>query len=148
MLKKINHSNINDIQNELKNSERNAITESVETACVVTTNGEVYKCFGMGDRVFPDYDLKEKLKGASVSHNHPDTETVFSFSDDDLELFMDYELEVLRGCDNKYTYELTRNANEIDAEPVNWGTDENYQHTRMIILAKEYGIGYRRWKNE
>ena len=88
MLKKINHSNINDIQNELKNIERNAITESVETVCVVTTNGEVYKCFGMGDRVFPDYDLGDKLKGATVTHNHPIDETVFSFSKDDLQLFM------------------------------------------------------------
>lgn len=148
LLKKIDYDNKEAVLNELKNFEKDAIKESIETACVVTAIGDVYKCYGVEDRVFPDADLGDKLKGASLSHNHIDAETLFSFSDDDLELFMEYELEVLRGCDSKYVYELTRNANDIDIEPANWSTDENYWHTHAIVVAKEYGIGYRRWKNE
>ena len=148
LLKKIDYSSKKAVKNELKSFEKNAITEEVETACVVTTNGEVYKCFGIEDRVFPDYDLKEKLKGASVSHNHPIDETVFSFSKDDLQLFIEYDLDVLRGCDEKYTYEFNRNPAEIDEPMEDWMNFENYNHVNIIRLAKEYGIGYRRWKNE
>lgn len=148
LLKKIDYSSKKAVKNELKSFEKNAITEEVETACVVTTNVEVYKCFGIEDRVFPDYDLKEKLKGASVSHNHPIDETVFSFSKDDLQLFIEYDLDVLRGCDEKYTYEFNRNPAEIDEPMEDWMNFENYNHVNIIRLAKEYGIGYRRWKNE
>lgn len=148
LLKKIDYSKKKVIQNELKDFEKDAIKESIETACVITTNGEVYKCYGIEDRVFPDYDLGDKLKGASVSHNHPIDETVFSFSKDDLQLFMEYDLDVLRGCDEKYIYEFTRNSSEIDEPMEDWMNFENYNHVDIIRLAKEYGIGYRRWKNE
>lgn len=148
LLKTIDYSKKKDVRNELKDFEKNAITESGETACVVTAEGEVYKCFGVEDRVFPDYDLSDKLKGASVSHNHPIDETIFSFSRDDLKLFMDYDLDILRGCDEKYTYEFNRNPTDIDDMPEDWMTFENFNHADIIRLAKEYGIGYRRWENE
>jgi len=148
LLKKIDYGSKKAVRNELKSFEKNAITEAVETACVITTNGEIYKCFGLEDRVFPDYDLKEKLKGASVSHNHTINETAFSFSKDDLRLFMEYGLDVLRGCDEKYTYEFNRHPAEIDEPMEDWMNFENYNHVNIIRLAKEYGIGYRRWKNE
>ena len=148
LLKTIDYSEKEVVQKELKDFEKDAITESIETACVVTANGEVYICFGVEDRVFPDYDLGDKLKGASVSHNHPIDETVFSFSKDDLQLFIEYDLDVLRGCDEKYTYEFTRNPAEIDEPMEDWMDFENFNHVDIIRLAKEYGIGYRRWKNE
>ncbi len=132
----------------MKSFEKNAIKENIETACVITKDGEVFKCFGTVNRVFPDSDLKDKLKGASVTHNHPISETEYSFSGDDFDLFIEYELEVLRGCDEKYTYEFTRDALQIDEEPVNWMSFENFRHVNVIQKAKEHGIGYRRWLNE
>ena len=72
----------------------------------------------------------------------------YTFSDVDMQLFMDYELEILRGCDELYTYEFTRNASEIDETLENWCTEENYQHCHIIEEAKKRNIGYRRWKNE
>lgn len=148
LLKSIDYGNKESVKKELKNFEKSAITESVETACVITKDGEVYKCFGVEDRVFPDFDLKGKLSGASVSHNHPISETAYTFSQDDVSLFMTYNLEVLRGCDEKYTYELTRNPAQIDTEPDDWMNYENFEHSRIIGIAKELGIGYRRWLNE
>lgn len=65
-----------------------------------------------------------------------------------MQLFFDYNLEVLRGCDEKYTYEFARNAENLDIMPDNWRTEENYEHCSIINLAKEIGIGYRRWKND
>lgn len=148
LLKIIDYNDKKAVVKELKNFEKNAIKENIETACVVTVKGEVYKCFGIKDRVFPDFDLKEKLKGSSVSHNHPIEETAYTFSTDDLELFIEYELDMLRGCDEKYTYQFTRDALEIDAEPDEWMNFENFSHADIIRHAKKYGIGYRRWLNE
>lgn len=98
--------------------------------------------------MFPDSDLGDELQGAKVSHNHLINETVYTFSHDDLKLFIEYELELLRGCDEVYTYEFTRDKTKIDIEPENWMNEENYWHTRNINKSQELGIGYRRWKNE
>lgn len=144
----VDYSNKEEIHKELQRFEKNAIKEKIETACVITKAGEIFKCFGVSDRVFPDYDLKDKLKGASVSHNHPIEETTYTFSTADLSLFMEYDLEVLRGCDEKYTYELTRDSANIDDFPEEWTNEENYGHCTIIDLASKYKIGYRRWGNE
>lgn len=125
-----------------------AVNEKIETACVITKDGEVYKCYGVSDRVFPGVDLDDKLVGAKVSHNHPAEKTEYSFSSEDLRLFMDYELDILRGCDKIYTYEFTRNAAEVDEQMQEWDTVENFRHCKMIDDALKYGIGYRRYKND
>ena len=123
--------------------------EDIETACVITKDGEVFKCFGTADRVFPDSDLKDKLKGASVTHNHPISETEYSFSENDLRLFIKYELEILRGCDEKYTYEFTRVPNEVyEMRSIFELTEEDGQHENMMGKAKAVSIGYKRWKND
>ena len=146
--KKAKYSDKKAVMKEISSFETSAVKETIEMACVITIVGEVYQCFGVEDRVFPDFDLKEKLLGATISHNHPIEETAFTFSTDDLNLFMSYNLELLRGCDEKYTYEFTRDASNIDEEPEEWMTFENFEHSRIIEKAKEFNIGYRRWLNE
>ncbi len=136
------------VRNTFAEFESKAVKEDIETACVITRDGEVYRCYGVSDRVFPDFDLGDRLVGAKASHNHPMEETSYTFSKDDMQLFLDYSLETLRGCDEKYTYEFTRDAEKIDMMPDNWRTEENYEHCTIINRAKEAGIGYRRWKND
>ena len=51
--------------------------------CIIASNGDVYKCFGTNNRVFPDIDLGERLYGVIASHNHPIDETASSFSSAD-----------------------------------------------------------------
>lgn len=148
LLKKIKFNDKKAVMKEIASFESNAVKETIETACVITKDGEVYQCFGIEDRVFPDSDLKEKLYGGIISHNHPIVETAFSFSDADLQLFLQFDLEMLRGCDEKYTYEFTRDASKIDEALGDWMDEENYWHFRMIASAKNAGVGYRRWKNE
>ena len=148
LLKKINNDDSHSIRETLKTFEKSVIMDTKENACVILSDGSVYKCYGVGNRVYPDYDFGEKLKNASVTHNHPIDETLYSFSDDDLALFLDYDLKVLRGCDEKYTYEFTRDAENIDDEVNDWRDFEAFQHEKIKIKAKENGIGYRRWKNE
>ena len=112
--------------------------------CIITSNGDVYKCFGTNNRVFPDADLGNKLYGAIVTHNHPIDETDYSFSNDDIDLFSQFNLIKLRGCDEKYVYQLTRNYLDLDELPDDWKTCENYLHCFNVYKAKDKKIGYRR----
>lgn len=130
--------------------EKETVTSSIETACVITKNGTVYKCYGVKDGVYPNYDLGDELYGAIVSHNHPTGVTQYSFSSDDFQLFRDYNLEVLRGVDEKYIYEFTRNSDMIDEPGImsELKEEEDYLHEKSIINAKNVGIGYRRWLND
>ena len=148
LIKKLDFSDDKAIEKEISTFEKDAVGKSIETACVITKEGEVYYCYGVEDRVFPDYDLSEKLFGAIISHNHPMKETSFTFSVDDLQLFMHYNLDTLRGCDEKYIYEFTRDASQIDITPDDWMNFENFEHSRIIEMARKYGIGYKRWLNE
>lgn len=147
-VKNIDYKDKEAVRDAVIEYEAGAVSESIETAYVITSKGEVFMCYGTKDRVFPDFDLKEKVYGATISHNHPIEETEHSFSKDDLHLFMQYNLDILRGCDELYTYEFTRNSKEIDEAPDDWMNFENFAHAEMIELAKANGIGYRRWKNE
>lgn len=150
LMKSIDYNDKNAVMEEITSFESGAKGKAIETACVITKDGKVYRCHGTKDRVFPDFDLKNEIKGATISHNHPIGETAYSFSGDDLSLFMIYELDVLRGCDEVYTYEFTRNASEIDEfvdVDIDSLTEKDYQHFQMIREAKARGIGYRRWRN-
>ena len=147
-VKQIDYADKKAVAAAVSEFEAGAVSETIETAYVITADGEVFMCYGTEDRVFPDFDLNEKLYGATITHNHPIEETEHSFSKDDLNLFLQYNLVVLRGCDELYTYEFTRNPEEIDEPPEDWMDFENFAHIAMIEMAKANGIGYRRWKNE
>ena len=43
-----------------------------------------------------------------MSHNHPIDETTFSFSNANINMFSHFNLITLRGCDEKYVYELSQ----------------------------------------
>lgn len=74
----------------------------------------------------------------------------YSFSDDDLRIFEKYELQVLRGIDYKYIYELNRSGELYDLEniPLNEMTEDLFRHYVIHDKAKVKGYGYKRWKNE
>lgn len=135
------------VQKLIDDFERTAVNKDIETARVICKNGEVYDCFGVSDAVYPDTDLGEKIRGGIITHAHPISETAFSFSKGDMQLFQDYSLKRLRGCDKKYIYEFSRNKMVDEAAGINWMEYEHYQHVNIIRHANKYGIGYRRWKN-
>ena len=148
LLQTIDYADKAAVNKVLTEFEKSAIIEPIETACVITRGGKVYKCFGTKDQVFPNFDLKDELIGATVSHNHPISETSYSFSENDFSLFQEYKLDVLRGCDEKYTYQFTRDAKDIDKTVYDWDTVDNYWHCKIIEIAEKNGVGYRRWENE
>ena len=150
-VKKVDFADKKAIVSDLAEFEKTAVKSKIELARVVTKDGNVYDCYGTKDRIFPDYDLKNNLIGAIMTHSHPIEETQHTFSNNDAEMFMEYELEILRGCDEKYTYEFTRDTNNLDELPEKDADDltpELFWHYMMIKTALEYGIGYRRWEND
>lgn len=146
---KIDLSDAAAIERTLTSFEKETVNAKIENACVITRLGEIYRCYGTENSVFPDADLKDKLVGAIVSHNHPADFTEFSFSKADFELFNNYQLEVLRGVDVKYKYEFNRNKAEIDERKNIFDlTEEDAAHEESITRAERAQIGYKRWLNE
>lgn len=146
-LESIDFNNKGMVLSKLKEYECSIVNSSVENAVVVTKEGKIFQCFGGKNGVFPDKDLGNQLYKAYVTHNHPlDSDNEYSFSSLDVELFMSYDLSVLRGVDEKYVYELTRNPNEIDAPMSIFDvTGYDSRHQMVIIIAQKLGIGYRRY---
>lgn len=146
----VKHIDINDktqVDDTIRSFEQNAVSKQIETACVITSQGDVYHCTGVKDAVYPDYDLGDKIVGSIISHNHPISETEYSFSKDDVRLFQNYKLSRLRGFDEKYSYELDNNSKFVDAEPQILSF-ETAQHITIIEIAHNEGFGYRRWSND
>lgn len=154
LLEIIDTSDKNLVKSILKKYERIISDSDTENAIVVTKDGKVYRTFGDKNHVYPDLDLNEELRGASVTHNHPvGSQNEYSFSGDDLALFENYELELLRGIDELFEYEMNRNGGAVDEfiEYMNnpdYNPDTDYRHDESIEYAKEHGYGYTRKKNE
>ena len=148
LLEKINLKNvkINDI---LNNYEKQIIDSKIENAIVITKTGDIYQCFGDLKNVWVDIDLKDKLNGAYVTHNHVISENR-GFSEQDTNLFRDYKLNKLRAIDDKYIYEYNRKAKpsieefSLDKEI----EDMSYYHGKSIEFSINNNIGYKRWKYE
>lgn len=165
-VEKIDTSNPNVIKSKLKEYEKQIVNEPVEHAYCILSNGEVYKFKGDKDSVNP-MALGDKLKGAVVTHNHPKEETQYSFSDYDVGLFLENGIKTLRGCDNKYIYEITSTgetpAVSTDTVIYEFGGelykealqiaydkglnfDEDLAHIEVECLAKKYNFKYKREK--
>lgn len=150
-LGQVDFSNKDMILLEIMKHEKVIVDDQIENAVVVKKDGTVMQCFGTLTGVYPDADLGAGLSGAYVTHNHPDgSNNEYSFSNADIQLFINSNLSVLRGIDSRYIYELTRNAEDVDeymtiAELMS-SEDDNARHENVISIARQYGIGYRRWR--
>lgn len=140
------------VQLVLERYEAEILSDTIENAIVITSKGEIIQCYGSLNGVYPDTDLGDELKDAIMTHNHPvGSNNEYSFSDDDVELFIQYGLSKLRGIDEKYIYELTRNAGDIDEHMSLFEimqSEDSARHEKMIDIAYRNGLGYRRWKRE
>ena len=150
-LEKLDISDENVVLSKLEVYEGEIADSPLENAIVISKDGFVTQCFGTLNGVYPDADLGERLKGAYVTHNHPaGSENEYSFSNADIRIFINSELEVLRGIDEKYIYELTRNAkvsdDHVSLEELMLSDGDFARHENVIDIARRHGIGYRRWK--
>lgn len=148
LLESLDFSDEKLVQSKLAEYEAQIVSQPTENAIVITKAGKVYRCTGDLNGVYPDADLGEQLIGAVMTHNHPAGSTnEYSFSSADLSLYMDYKLKCLRGVDEHFIYEFTRDTSELDEHISLFDmTDFDSRHEQVIDMAKRYGIGYRRWK--
>ena len=153
LLGKLDPSNTAAVAEAISHYEGLIVEQPIENAIVITTDGEVYHVTGDEEFIHPLADLDNKLNSAIVTHNHPiDSANQNSFSDADLNLFMNYGIERLHGIDEYFLYELNRNPNDIDdgnitiEDVINDETGTLQYHAYVIERALQIGIGYRRWK--
>lgn len=149
-LGEVDYTDENAVLSTLEKYEKEIADSNIENAVVITKSGEVIQCFGNLNGVYPDADLGDKLKGAYVTHNHPvGSDNEYSFSSQDIRLFMENDLKELRCVDEKYVYKLTRNADDIDENVSILDIDEfSGRHEHVIGIARSLKIGYRRYKHE
>lgn len=140
------------VRETLEKHEKEIVKQKNETAVIITKSGKVYRVDGVNDRVYPEV-LGDELEGSVMSHNHPASETEYSFSKDDFDLFELYKLAVLRGVDEEFIYELTRNSKQVDGVEDLERMDakdielKSFSHLRAVRLATVRGLGYRRIRN-
>ena len=138
------------IKQTLEFFENQIVKSNIENAIIITASNEVYHCTGDKNNINTILELGNKLKGAYVTHNHPaDSDGNYSFSDLDVTLFMDYNLSVLRGIDERFVYELNRNMNDLDKLDLTLEEIINglaSRHFEVVRMAKLRQIGYWRWQ--
>jgi SPP1 gp7 family putative phage head morphogenesis protein len=120
------------VESFLKEREKEIVNQTYETAIVVKPDGEVLRIDGTAYAVNPR--LAGDLTGAYITHNHPENETNFSFSGEDLDVFINDKAAVLRGVDHKYTYQYTRTTDTVDAVD-SIAYDFNHRH-RLDVLGE------------
>ena len=150
ILENLSKVNSTTIDKTLKKYENIIKDDKIENAIVITKEGKVYQCFGNKNNVWPDVDLGDEIMGSSITHNHPKTETNYSFSSADIRLFEKYKLSKLIGIDDKYIYELDKNKKPSLKNPSfdDDVEDITLEHLRLIQYAIDNNISYKRWKND
>lgn len=140
------------VESTILKFEENAVKEKLETALVITKDGEMYKCFGDDENVDILEIGIEKLYNAIVTHNHVEGKTHYSFGGEDREVFKNNGLAILRGIDSDYIYEFNRDYNEeyLESEsnilnPFKYEKN-NEEHSLNVLEALKFKFGYWRKK--
>ena len=144
------------IQKTLERYEAQIVKAPVEHAIIITPTGEVYHCNGDVHGIPKSYfeQMRRELEGAHITHNHPPgaEENENTFSDEDFKLFKGFKLARLRGIDEKFIYELNRNAKDNDLagygllEIYSLGLDFLDYHYAIMLEAADENLGY--WRRE
>lgn len=169
-VKSLGHLNIEDeegIEQFIKLCEDSIKEQPIEYAFVITAEGEALQVKGTTGQVHIEKVGADKLKGAIVTHNHPNiyqgdklVELGGSFSEDDLFMFVSYGLSNLRAIDGRYRYKLQINKitlNEIDRlytkarieimKSDRYLTDTQIKHEILALMSnKNQNIIYTRSK--
>lgn len=154
---------------ELRSHEADIINQDFESAIVITRSGEMYRVDGSTYSVNLSEISDDQIEGAYITHNHPADQTHYSFSASDMGVFISRKPAILRGVDQKYSYELKLENNTKRADPdtvkyefervygkqvlemalhgkIDMDTDE--YHAICDLMAKDYKFQYRRFPHE
>lgn len=107
----LNREDKDGVEQFLESCENSIKEQAIEYAFVISNKGEVLQVSGGPQQVHIENVGVDKLKGAIVTHNHPNVyddgeliELGGSFSEDDLEMYFLFGINKLRAVDAKYTY--------------------------------------------
>lgn len=109
-VEKIDFADKTVVESTLEKYEAEFVDSDVEHAAVVAPDGDVYH---LNDEKAGSVDprgLGAALAGSHITHNHPPAETQYSFSDSDMDIFLNYGVQELSGVDHKYKYRVKRTA--------------------------------------
>lgn len=146
-IKTIDVNNRNDVDSVLNDFKKEYGNLQTENAIIISSKGDVYRCFGSKDRVYADSDLPTStLKGCIFIHNHPKDVTSYSFSEDDLNSYKNLGMKEMYALDDKYEYSFTRNGRRTEQIElsIESASLENYQDWYIRRLLKESDIFYER----
>lgn len=126
--------------------------ETVEHAIIIQNDGKVIHFTGdeSGVRV-----IDAELNGARILHNHPSTNGIVSFGEDDFKMIRDNQTAIYDLCNEKYDYhlEVVRDMSDLSYNMAYcWPsiedaiTGEDYQHLVMEELQERGYVKYERIK--
>ena len=129
-----NNINVNKRINEYRS---NILPEKEERAYIIDKNGEIFKVKGHGAVVnLPDWlDYEDSI----VIHNHPEEDTHYSFSREDVDEFLSKKMKKLYGDDTSYQYVIERKDNTID-NPKNLYNDWHKYYANSLDEAEKGNI--------
>lgn len=153
------------VQSTLEKYETQIVGQEYETAIVITPDGKVHRVDGEATEVHPE--IVGDLEGAYMTHNHPEDETWYSFSPEDVTMLLEGKCAHIRGVDHLYVYEMERTQETVDStkqvivgefnsmyveaasecRDQGLDMDEFSYHIRIKRLAEKYKFKYRRKSN-
>lgn len=125
----------------------------IERAFVIDRNGNVY--YSEGDRTSVSFDGID-LKGATITHNHPESEGIISFGKNDFEFLREYQdIRELQCVNAEYNYRISVIKditevvyNDIYLAGFKYAFDPDYesQDAAMRVLCEKGYVRYERIK--
>lgn len=133
----VDFSNESDIIKSLNDKKSETEHYNYEVDRTITTDGIIWDTKGTNNGVHPEHieHLGSTLKGSYSYHNHPEEETHFSFSADDVSFFLHYKNKYSVASDFLYEYEMIATDDTLftDFDTVNRDFKNFYN---SVILEK------------
>ena len=164
LVKKIDFSDKRAVMRILKSAEKELEGYNYEVNYSITRDGKVWRVSGESSSVNPTA-IPSNLAGSYSYHNHPDAETNYSFSAEDIAFFIWSGEDVSVASDNLFVYTMQRTKGTVEKDwdyvynrfkeiektdvfRMMWDgeidPDIDKYHEVMKILSKELGVSYER----
>lgn len=166
MVGKVDFNDKQAVMNRLNEAERELQGLDYEVNYSVTSDGKVWRVSGESSKVNLS-GIESSLQGSYAYHNHPEKQTNYSFSADDVAFFISNKEHISIASDGIYRYTMERTSETIEKtiaevyhrfkeiEKTNvfemkWNgvidPDLDGYHETMKILSKELKFKYAREK--
>ena len=155
------------VMNEIDRAQSDFAQLNHEENLTITADGKVWRVKGEKNTVNPwvILDAGSSLEGSYSYHNHPASETNYSFSAEDTSFFFASKQAYSKAADDLFEYAMARTSKTVDVDPeaiynkfgelyktevweLAWDgeidIDQDGYHEVMKRLSKEYGFAYKR----